>query len=102
MTTTAFTDTIIANIEAVRVDYKNPCKSYATKQAAEKATAAMSQRVATYLDKHNSAEARPANYLVAFNEAWGRWVGGIDLTGLLRRDTSTGGHLGFCTGFFTY
>lgn len=96
------TDTLIARIEAYRAENKNPCKNYATKQAAEKATAAMAQRAATYFDKQNRADARSANYVVAFNDAWGRWVGGIDLTDLLRRENSTGGYLGVCTGFFTY
>ena len=95
-------DTLIARIEEYRSENKNPCKNYGTQQAAEKATAAMAQRAATYFDSRSRADARPARYVVIFNEAWGRWVGGIDLTDLLRRDNSTGGYLGFCTGFYTY
>jgi hypothetical protein len=95
-------DTLTARIEEYRATNKNPCKSYATKDAAEKATAKMAQIAATYFDRHNREDARPARYVVFFNEAWGRWVGAIDLTELLNRENSTGGYLGVCTGFYTY
>ena len=95
-------DSLIARIEDYRATNKQPCKSYATKEAAEKATATMAQRAATYFDSRNRTDAPSANYVVFFNEAWGRWVGAIDLTDLLRRSNSTGGYLGFCTGFYTY
>jgi hypothetical protein len=96
------TETLISRIEEYRATNKQPCKNYSSRATAEKATAAMAQRAATYFDKGNRADARPARYVVVYNEAWGRWVGGIDLTDLLRRDNSTGGYLGVCTGFFTY
>jgi hypothetical protein len=95
-------DNLIARIEDYRATNKQPCKSYATKAAAEKATATMAQRAATYFDQQNRTDARPANYVVFYNEAWGRWVGAIDLTNLLNRSNTTGGYLGFCTGFYTY
>jgi hypothetical protein len=95
-------DSLTARIEAYRATNKQPCKSYATKEAAEKATANMAQRAATYFDQQGRADAPSAYYVVFFNEAWGRWVGAIDLNQLLRRSNSTGGYLGFCTGFFTY
>jgi hypothetical protein len=95
-------DTLIARIEAYRATNKQPCKNYGSRAAAEKATAAMAQQAAIYFDKGNRPDARCARYVVVYNEAWGRWVGGIDLTDLMRRDNSTGGYLGFCTGFFTY
>jgi hypothetical protein len=93
---------LTARIEEYRATNKQPCKNYATEAAAEKATAEMAQRAATYFDQQGRADARPANYVVFYNEAWGRWVGAIDLTNLLNRSNSTGGYLGFCTGFFTY
>lgn len=93
---------LTARIEEYRATNKNPCKNYATQAAAEKATAAMAQAAATYFDSQSRKDARSANYVVFFNEAWGRWVGAIDLSELLRRPNSTGGYLGFCTGFFTY
>jgi len=96
------TDTVTARIEDYRSTNKNPCKSYATRAAAEKATAAMAQKAATYFDAQGRADAPSARYMVFFNEAWGRWVGAIDLTELLNRKNSTGGYLGICTGFFTY
>jgi hypothetical protein len=94
-------DNLIADIEDYRATNKQPCKNYATKEAAEKATAKVAQAAANYFHRFDG-EAKPARYVVFFNEAWGRWVGAIDLTELLRRDSSTGGYLGFCTGFFTY
>jgi hypothetical protein len=94
-------DTLTARIEDYRATNKQPCKNYATKAAAEKATAAMAQRAANYFHRYDS-EAKSARYVVFYNEAWGRWVGAIDLTELLGRDSSTGGYLGVCTGFFTY
>ncbi|AEX56079.1 hypothetical protein KL1_00038 [Burkholderia phage vB_BceS_KL1] len=93
---------LTARIEDYRATNKQPCKNYATEAAAEKATAAMAQKAATYFDKQGRADARPADYVVFYVEAWGRWVGCINLSELLRRDTSTGGYLGICTGFFTY
>ena len=97
---------IIANLTARIEDYratnKNPCKNYATRAAAEKATATMAQHAATHFDMQNRKDAPSARYVVFFNEAWGRWVGAVDLTDLLRRDNSTGGYLGICTGFYTY
>lgn len=95
-------ETLTARIEDYRATNKQPCKNYATREAAEKATAKMAQSAATYFSKTGDEQARPARYVVFFNEAWGRWVGAIDLTELLNRPTSTGGYLGFCTGFYTY
>lgn len=95
-------DTLIARIEDYRKTNKNPCKSYATQAAAEKATAKMAQDAANYFDAARRTDAPSARYVVFYHEAWGRWVGAIDLTELLQRKTSTGGYLGFCTGFYTY
>jgi hypothetical protein len=93
---------LMANIEEYRATNKTPCKNYATREAAEKATAKMAQDAATHFDAHNRADAPAAQYIVFYNEAWGRWVGAINMTELLRRPTSSGGYLGFCTGFFTF
>ena len=95
-------DTLTARIEEYRATNKNPCKSYATREAAEKATAKAAQKAATYFDRSNRPNAPAARYVVFFNEAWGKWVGAIDLTELLRRENSTGGYLGVCPGFYTY
>jgi hypothetical protein len=94
--------TLTARIEDYRKTNKNPCKSYATQAAAEKATAKMAQDAAIYFDSAHRTDARSAHYVVFYNEAWGRWVGAIDLSELLQRKTSTGGYLGFCTGFYTF
>lgn len=95
-------DSLIARIEEYRATNKNPCKNYATREAAEKATAKMAQEAATYYDKDDNKEVRSARYLVFYIEPWGRWVGAIQLSELLNRKNSTGGYLGFCTGFYTF
>lgn len=92
---------LTARIEEFRSDNKNPCKNYATEAAAEKATAKMAMDAAKYFTRGNE-QAVPARYVVFYNEAWGRWVGCIDMSELLGRSTSTGGYLGFCKGFFVY
>lgn len=97
---------IIANltnrIENYRATNKKPCKNYATRAAAEKATAKMAQEAATYYDKDGNKDAVSARYVVFYIEPWGRWVGAIQLTELVNRKNSTGGYLGFCTGFYTF
>lgn len=95
-------ETLTARIEDYRATNKQPCKNYATREAAEKATAKMAQSAARYFDAQNRDDAPSARYVVFFDEAWGRWVGAIELSELLRRPNSTGGYLGFCTGFFTF
>jgi hypothetical protein len=91
-------ESLTARIEEYRATNKKPCKSYSTKEAAEKALADASSRAGTYFDK----EAQPARYVVFYNEAWGRWVGAMDYTELLSRKTCTGGYLGAIQGFYTY
>ena len=92
-----------ARIEEYRADNKQPCKNYATEAAAEKATAKMAQDAANYFTVIGREEnAKSARYVVFYVEAWGRWVGCIDLSELLTRKNTTGGYLGFCTGFFTF
>jgi hypothetical protein len=93
---------LTARIEDYRATNKQPCKNYATEAAAEKATAAMAQAASDYFDMARLTGTRPARYVVFYNEAWGRWVGAIDLTELLQRKTSTGGYLGYCKGFYTF
>lgn len=94
--------TLLARVEEYRATNKQPCKSYATQEAAEKATGKMAQEAATYFDKQGRADAPPANYIVVYNAAWGRWVGFINMSELIARPTSGGGYVGFCTGFFTW
>jgi predicted ATPase len=95
-------DSLITRIEDYRATNKNPCKNYATGEAADKATSAMAKKAANHFAvdfRNGQSEAR---YVVFYNEAWGRWVGAIDMSELCSRKTSTGGYLGICTGFFTY
>lgn len=91
-------DTLIARIEDYRKTNKQPCKNYATKAAAEKATADAATRAGTYFD----CSGVQARYVVFFNEAWGRWVGALDYSELLARKTAQGGYIGAISGFYTY
>lgn len=93
---------LTARIEDYRKSNKNPCKSYSTEEAAEKATAEMAQVAADHFRKNHNDTTRPARYVVFYNAAWARWVGAIDLTELMGRSTSTGGYLGICKGFYTF
>lgn len=95
-------ETLTARIEDYRKENKNPCKNYATKEAAEKATAKMALEAAAYFNHPDNLQFESAKYVVFYVEAWGRWVGCINLSELIRRSTSTGGYLGFCTGFYTW
>lgn len=96
---------LTARIEEYRAENKTPCKNYATEAAAERATLDMAKTCAAYFHKDVSATketVKPAQYVVFFNEAWGRWVGCICISEVLRRPESTGGYLGICKGFYTY
>lgn len=89
----------IQNIESYRKTNKNPCKSYATEKAAELATSTLAEATANFFEC-----TKPARYIVMYNEAWGRWVGAIDMTELMSRKEFAGGYLGFTSdwGFFSY
>lgn len=91
-------NTLIARIEEYRATNKQPCKNYASQEAAEKALAKAAEAAGKYFDRDQV----PARYVVFFNEAWGRWVGAMDYTELLSRKTCQGGYLGAITGFYTY
>lgn len=92
--------TLLARVEEYRATNKQPCKSYATQEAAEKATAEMAQKAANYFIAGENVNS--AHYMVVYNVAWGRWVGFINLSELLGRPGARGGYIGFCTGFFTW
>jgi hypothetical protein len=82
-------------------------KNYATEAAAEKATAKAARNMANYFTRvgvPNSSQPVPksANYVVVYIESRGRWVGCIDLTGLLNRPNAIGGYLGVEPGFFRF
>jgi hypothetical protein len=93
---------LIARIEDRRTETKNPCKHYSTEAKAESVAKNLSKEFATHfaIDKTQ----QPCRYVVAFDQAWGRWVVGFDLTELMGRTTSTGGYVGLAAqaGFFSY
>lgn len=93
--------TLTARIEEYRVENKNPCKNYATQANAERATGEMAMVAAQHFTARGN-EVVSARYVVFYVEAWGRWVGCIDMTELLQRKTTTGGYLGICQGFYTF
>jgi hypothetical protein len=92
-------ESVTNRIESYRKENKSPCKSYATEAAAEKAVA----KVAQIVSEHHMID-RPANYIVFFNEAWGRWNAAIDLTGVVNHPKAAGGYIGLAAsmGFYTY
>ena len=91
--------TLLERIESYRVENKQPCKNYATKDRAEKATKEMARIAGLHFDSLASAR-----YIVFYNEHWNRWVGAIDMSELLSRHDSKGGYLGICSkhNFFSY
>lgn len=91
-------DQVTARIEDYRATNKAPCKNYATKAAAERATAKAAATIGATLWERGT----PAPYIVFFNEAWGRWVGAIDLSRVLHAHDCLGGFVAHDTGFFTY
>ena len=89
-------------IEARGTNKGFPCNVYRTERAAEVATEAMAQVVATHFDVRNDENARPADYVVFYVHEWDRWVGCINLTEVMSRKSSTGGYLGIAKGFFAW
>lgn len=92
---------LIARIEEYRATNKSPCKSYATEATAEKATALMSEFVGSYFTRAGDTPVS-AQYLVFYCPGWGKWVGAINLSEVLRRPNCTGGYLGVAKGFYTF
>ena len=95
---------LIDRIEAYRETNAKPCKAYKTEQKAEAVAEEFAKVFAKYFARFDTADIKPCRYIVAYNEAWGKWVIGFDFTELLSRETSTGGYLGVASekGFFTY
>ena len=88
---------LIERIEEYRTTNKNPCKSYASEAAAEKAGNEMATKAMGYY-----GTTKPIRYVVFFNQHWGKWVVAFDLTELCSRNV--GGYLGYIPskGFYTY
>jgi hypothetical protein len=91
-------ESLTARIEEYRATNKQPCKNYATQEAAEKATANAAKASGLYFD----LDGKPPRYVVFFVPAWGRWVGAMDYTEMFSRSTNKGGYVGVIAGFFTY
>lgn len=91
---------IVNRIEARFQETKNPCKSYATQEAAEKAIASVAHAAAVYY----GVSGGPARYIVTFIPAMGRWVGAIDQTELMNRKGFMGGYVFFIgdKGHYTF
>jgi hypothetical protein len=97
---------LTGRIEDRLTETKNPCKNYATEDAAEVATSKMATMAGKYFTKPGLYEANPtwyqAHYVVFYVPSWNRWVGAINLTELVNRSSSTGGYLGICKDFYTW
>jgi len=91
-------ENLIARIEEYRKTNKQPCKNYATQDAAEKATKAAAAKAGKIFDRN----CIPPRYVVFYNEAWGRWVGAMDYSEMMARKSYTGGYLGAVAGFYVY
>jgi hypothetical protein len=91
-------ESLTARIEEYRATNKQPCKNYATQEAAEKATAKAAEAAGKYFDRDGKAP----RYVVFFVPAWGRWVGAMDYSEMFRRSTHQGGYIGAIKGFYTY
>jgi hypothetical protein len=95
-------DSLIARIENRLTETANPCKAYKTKETAEKAVSKIAQVAADHFAIDYRKGQHSARYVVFYVEKMQKWVGAVDLSELLSRQTSTGGHLGVCKGFYTY
>ncbi|QDH84389.1 hypothetical protein Axy18_016 [Achromobacter phage vB_AxyS_19-32_Axy18] len=94
-----------ARIAERLTETKNPCKTYKTEEAAEKAAERMSVDVAMYFRKEQwktEKDIRPARYVVIYIAEMDRWTYCIDLTELINRESSTGGYLGYCKDIYTF
>jgi hypothetical protein len=87
---------LLKRVEAYRETNQNPCKNYATEASAEKATKKMAETMGIRFGSRVSAR-----YIVFYNDAWGRWIGAIDMSELLSRDDIHGGY-GICQNFYSY
>lgn len=88
-------ESILKRVEDYRKTNKNPCKNYATKEGAEKATKKMAETMGRRFDTQT------ARYIIIYNKVWGRWIGAIDMSELLSRENRRGGYL-VTTGFYSY
>lgn len=95
---------LIKRIESRLLETKKPCKSYATEEAAEKATSELAALVSLHLTKNQGNDVVPARYVVFYIESWGRWVGAIDMTELCSRKSFAGGYVGIASDadFYSY
>lgn len=86
---------VIARIEDSRRTNKNPCKNYATEEAAEKAA----QKYAALITRAYTQEEYDLQYMVVYNEAWGRWVVAFHVLPLIQR---YGGYVGVAASYNFY
>ena len=91
-------ENLISRIEDYRATNKQPCKNYATQEAAEKATEKAATAAGNYFDRDGKAP----RYVVFLVPAWNRWVGAMDYTEMFNRSTANGGYLYAIKGFYTY
>ena len=91
-------EALIERVEDRRRENKNPCKNYASYGAANKAALKFSTDFAERM-RYN-----PINYMVVFNEVWGRWFVALDINEFIQRPEWRGGFVGIgChEGFYQF
>lgn len=91
---------IIARVEDRLEETKNPCKSYASVAAAERAA----DKYAALAGEWYCKDKKPAQYIVVFVEKLGRHVVAFDQSEMHKRSSFLGGYVGLLAnkGFFCY
>lgn len=89
-------------IAARMQETKNPCKTYATEDGAEKAAKVCAQMVANHFAKDKSQDARPAMYVVIQMPGSDRFTYCVCISEVLGRESSTGGFLGIAGDVYTF
>lgn len=94
------TKSIIARIEDRFAETKNPCKSYATEEAAEK----VGMKYAALAGEWYCSLERPARYVVVYVPKMGRYTVAFDMSEMMQRTTFLGGYVGMLSNknFFSY
>lgn len=79
-------DNLVTRIENRRKETKNPCKSYASYQAADKAAQVMAEKAKQHFGVDE------VRYIVFYNPSWGRYHVAFGLNELLAK--GVGGYIG--------
>ncbi|ACV50173.1 hypothetical protein [Delftia phage PhiW-14] len=81
---------------------KEPCRTYATQASCLIAAKKMAQATANHFALDQSKDAVPADFFMMLIPNLNRWTFCIHLSEVIKRESSTGGFLGFCSDIYTY